>query len=61
MLPNCRKEGYLYTIPACQITTPDVEAFVTELKEFHGKFATCFVRSEPRENFYQYMVGQLSQ
>ncbi len=61
MLPDCRKEGYLYTIPACQITTPDVEAFVTELKAFHGKFATCFVRSEPRENFYQYMVGQLSQ
>lgn len=61
MLPACRKEGYLYTIPECRIETPDVKAFVEELKRFHGKFADCFVRSEPRDNFYHYMVGQLSQ
>ncbi len=60
MLPECRKEGYLYTIPACLITIPDVEAFMEELKSFHKSFADCFVRSEPREHFYHYMVGQLS-
>ena len=60
MLPECRKDGYLYTIPECRITVPDVEAFVDELKSFHEKFAGCFVRSEPRENFYHYMLGQLS-
>ncbi len=61
MLPECRKDGYLYTIPECRIETPDVKAFVEELNIFHGKFADCFVRSEPRDNFYHYMVGQLSQ
>lgn len=60
MLPECRKEGYLYEIPKCILTTPDVEAFVEELKNFHRHFADCFVRSEPRDNFYHYMVGQLS-
>lgn len=60
MLPECRSEGYLYTIPECQLEIQDVNAFMEELKCFHGKFADCFVRSEPRENFYHYLVGQLS-
>ena len=60
MLPEERQESYLYTIPACRIETPDVEAFVEELQRFHSQFANCFARSEPRHNFYQYMVGQLS-
>ena len=60
MLPECRKDEYLYTIPECRIIVPDVEAFVDELKRFHEQFSGCFVRSEPRENFYHYMVGQLS-
>lgn len=60
MLPECRKDEYLYAIPECRISVPDVEAFVDELKSFHEKFAGCFARSEPRENFYHYMVGQLS-
>lgn len=60
MLPECRKEGFLYEIPKCIIETHDVEDFVEELKGFHSKFADCFVRSEPRDNFYHYMVGQLS-
>lgn len=60
MLPECRRDELLYTIPECQITVPDVEAFVDELKHFHAQFAGCFVRREPRENFYHYMVGQFS-
>lgn len=31
-----------------------------ELKGFHSQFSDCFIRSEPREHFFQYMVGQLS-
>jgi SRSO17 transposase len=61
MLPECRKEGYLYEIPKFVIETREVEGFVEELQVFHRKFADCFVRSEPRDNFYNYMVGQLSQ
>ena len=51
MLPACRKNGDVYRIPECQITIPDVEGFVAELKNFHAQFTECFVRSEPRENF----------
>ncbi len=57
MLPECRKEGYLYEIPKFIIETHDIEDFVEELKGFHSKFADCFVRSEPRDNFYHDMVG----
>lgn len=60
MLPECRKDEYVYTIPECRIIVPDVEAFVGALKRFHEQFSGGFVRSEPRENFYHYMVGQLS-
>ena len=59
MLPECRNETYLYEIPKCMIEQRDVEGFVAELNVFHSKFADCFVRSEPRGNFYKYMVGQL--
>lgn len=60
MLPEIRQESYLYTIPKFRVEPPDVEAFVEELQMFHSKFGDCFVRSEPRHSFYQYMVGQLS-
>ena len=32
-----------------------------KFKGFHARFADCFSREEPRENFYQYMAGQMSQ
>ena len=31
-----------------------------ELWEFQSAFHDCFARSEPRANFFDYMVGQLS-
>ena len=34
--------------------------FITELQGFHEQFRDCFARSEPRENFFRYLVGQLS-
>jgi hypothetical protein len=32
-----------------------------EFKGFHAQFADWFSREEPRENFYQYIAGQMSQ
>ncbi len=60
MLPESRKNEYLYEIPQYMVEKRDVEGFVHELNVFHRKFADCFVRSEPRDSFYQYLVGQLS-
>jgi len=38
----------------------DVSDFFKELEGFHEQFADCFSRQEPRDNFFQYMVGQMS-
>lgn len=61
MLPACRKDGYLYTIPKFTVEVDHIKNFVAELQQFHGAFSECFTRPEPRRNFYHYMVGQLSQ
>ena len=37
-----------------------VEGCLDELRAFHRAFRECFGRSEPREHFFRYMVGQLS-
>jgi hypothetical protein len=52
MLPDCRIEEYLYTVPPFSIERDNAEDFVEKLREFHGKFSDCFVRSEPRGNFF---------
>jgi len=39
----------------------DMKLFTEEFKGFHAQFADCFSREEPRENFSQYMAGQMSQ
>ncbi len=61
MLPANRQEEGLYPVPQFSIEKTDLEDFMDELKGFHGAFADCFSRSEPRENFGKYMTGQLSQ
>ncbi len=61
MLPECRAEGDILCIPKFSIDTEDIEGFVEELRGFHQEFADCFSRQEPRDNFFHYMVGQLSQ
>lgn len=61
MLPDIRNEGNPYAIPIFEIQKDDVEDFMSELRTFHAEFADCFQRSEPRENFFQYMVGQFSE
>ncbi len=61
MLPECRTNGGEYPIPKFSIESRDVREFMEELRGFHEQFHDCFVRSEPRENFFRYMVGQLSE
>lgn len=61
MLPSCRIEGDVFTIPKFNIEKQDVEDFMERLKGFHNEFKDCFQRSEPRQHFFQYMVGQFSE
>ena len=61
MLPECRILDDPYRIPKFDLEHRDIEGFVEELKGFHEEFRDCFNRQEPRVNFYQYMIGQLSQ
>jgi hypothetical protein len=60
MLPACRTEGEGFAIPTFDVVPSDVEGFMDELREFQSAFHDCFARSEPREHFFDYMVGQCS-
>lgn len=60
MLPEIRRDEGLYPIPQYEVEKVDIDGFMDELKAFHASFRECFSRSEPRENFFRYMVGQLS-
>ncbi len=61
MLPQNQIEEGIFTIPKFNIEKQDVESFMEKLKGFHNEFEDCFNRSEPREHFFQYMVGQFSE
>lgn len=61
MLPKCRTEGDPYSVPKFNLTRKDLGDFGNELRGFHEEFRECFSRSEPRENFFRYMVGQFSE
>ncbi|HZB99836.1 MAG TPA: IS701 family transposase [Gammaproteobacteria bacterium] len=60
MLPACRTEGDVFTIPQFTLDPRDVEGFMEELHGFHTAFRDCFARREPRDHFFHYMVGQFS-
>ena len=60
MLPAYRTEGEAFAIPKFELTPQDVDGFLDELRAFHHHFQACFARSEPREHFFNYMVGQCS-
>jgi SRSO17 transposase len=60
MLPATRCEGDFYGIPKFTVDRGDVEGSMDELHGFHEQFRDCFMRSEPRENFFLYMAGQFS-
>ena len=61
MLPECRTKGDVFSIPKFSVVKEDIDDFIQELEVFHGEFSDCFLRSEPRTNFFQYMVGQFSE
>jgi hypothetical protein len=60
MLPVCRTAGDLYANPQCDVESSVVEGFLDELCHFHAAFRHCFMRSEPPDHFFRYMVGQFS-
>ncbi len=61
MLPECRSDEYLFSVPKYDVKSEDVKGFMDELKGFHEIFNDCFHRSESREHFLKYMVGQFSE
>ena len=60
MLPQQRADEALLSVPKFDLHKGDIQGFLDELKAFHGVFSDCFARSELREHFFRYMVGQLS-
>ena len=60
MLPAGRTEGAGFAIPTFDVVSNDVADFMDELQEFQSAFHDCFLRSEPRTHFFDYMVGQFS-
>jgi len=61
MLPQIRSDEHLFAVPKFNIKKEDIEDFSNELKGFHENFRDCFSRSESRDHFYNYMVGQFSE
>jgi SRSO17 transposase len=61
MLPEIRTGGDLFSVPQFGINKNNIKGFMEELRGFHQEFRDCFSRSEPRENFFRYMTGQLSE
>ena len=60
MLPVTRSDEYLYPVPKFDLSKGDIIDFMNELKGFHEQFSDCFLRSESRQHFFNYMVGQFS-
>ena len=60
MLPAIRSNEYTYSVPKFDLGKHDIKDFMNELKGFHEEFADCFQRSESRDHFFNYMVGQFS-
>jgi SRSO17 transposase len=61
MVPENRVQDGTFPIPKLFVGKEDIEQFIEEFRGFHAQFADCFSREEPRENFIQYMAGQMSQ
>jgi DDE superfamily endonuclease len=60
MLPACRTAEEPFAIPQFALTRSDLDTFMDELRGFHTAFRACFARQEPRDQFFNYMVGQFS-
>jgi hypothetical protein len=60
MLPVCRTADETFAIPQFALTRSDIDSFMDALRGFHTTFRACFTRQEPRDQFFNYMVGQFS-
>src|SRR5262249_9587648 len=60
MLPACRTADEPFAIPQFALTRSEIDAFMDELRGFHTAFRACFTRQEPRDQFFNSMVGQFS-
>ena len=60
MLAACRTAGEPFALPQLALTRSDLDTFMDELRGFHTAFRGCFARQEPRDQFFNYMVGQCS-
>jgi len=60
MLPACRTADETFAIPQFALTRSDIDSFLDELRGFHTAFRACFTRQEPRDQFFNYLVGQFS-
>jgi SRSO17 transposase len=60
MLPAYRTADETFAIPQFALTRSDIDSFMEELRGFHIAFRDCFTRQEPRDQFFNYMVGQFS-
>ena len=60
MLPACRTADETLALPQFSLTRSDLDSFMDELHGFHTAFRDCFARQEPRDQFFNYMVGHFS-
>jgi hypothetical protein len=51
MLPACRTDGEVFSLPQLAVKPEEVEGFLREWRGFHAAFRACVARSEPREHF----------
>ena len=61
MLPECRQAEYSYPVPKFNLESTDIDDFMSELRGFHDQFEDCFQRSESRDHFFRYMLGQFGE
>ena len=60
MFPAQRTEGEGFSIPQFDLIPRDVDGCLDALRAFHHRFRGCCARSEPREHFFNDLVGQWS-
>src|SRR4030095_4503957 len=60
MLRAYRTGGEPVPIPQFGLPRSDLDPFMDELRGSHTAFRGCFARQEPRDQFFNHMVGQFS-
>ena len=60
MLPAYRTADETFAIPQFALTRSDIDPCMDALRGFHTAFRACFARQEPRDQFFNSMVGQCS-